>query len=121
MGEPCRRRYGRVNSINLAEVHVLDEEEIADCGIGKTLNISEGGILLETHFPIETDQFLNLTLALGDEIFEIKGKVIHSQRGDNGRYQNGVQFTEHNKLSSPLLKSFIVKSGGNGNMQKFLM
>lgn len=67
MGESCRRRYSRISSVNLTEVHVLDAEEIANCGIGKTLNISEGGILLETHFPIKINQFLNLTLALGDE------------------------------------------------------
>ncbi len=121
MVKSCRRRYSRVSSANLAEIYMLDKEEVADCGIGKTLNISEGGILLETHFPIETDQLLNLTLALGDDIFEIKGRVIHSQKKDNGKYQNGVQFTEYDKLPSPLLKLFIAKSGGNGNMQNIPM
>jgi hypothetical protein len=76
---------------------------------------------LETHFPIETDQFLDLTIALGDDIFDMKGKVIYSQRGENGKYRNGVQFTEYDKLLGPLLKSFIAKSDGNGDMQKILM
>lgn len=37
MAKP-HQKNPRVNALNLAEVHILDDSGIADCGIGRTLN-----------------------------------------------------------------------------------
>jgi hypothetical protein len=112
MAESYKRRHLRVNSLNLADVHILDNGGVANSGIGRTLNVSESGILLETHFPIDPNQQLALTLALGDDLLEIKGKVIYSRKADNGKYQNGIQFTDYDKPITPILKSFVKAFGG---------
>lgn len=112
MAESYRRQHQRINSLNLADVHILDGSGVANSGIGRTLNVSEAGILLETHFPINPNQQLALTLALGDDLLEIRGKVIYSRKGDNGKYQNGIQFTDYEKPVTPILKSFVKAFGG---------
>lgn len=113
MAESHQRKHQRVTSLNLADVHVLDNGGIANSGIGRTLNVSESGILLETHFPMNTDQQLALTIALGDELLEIRGKVVYSRKGDNGKYQNGIQFMGYDKPAMPILKSFMEAAGLN--------
>ncbi len=120
MAKPHRRKHPRVNALNLAEVHILDDSGIADCGIGRTLNVSEAGILLETHFPIEPDQVLDLTIALGDDILEIKGKVVYSRKESTGKYQNGVKFTESDKTTIPVLASFVKGFNGHQDILKIL-
>jgi len=112
MAEAYQRKHQRITSLNLADVHILDENGVANSGIGRTLNVSETGILLETHFPMDTDQQLALTIAIGDDLLEIKGKVVYSRKGNSGKYQNGIQFTDYNKPAMPILKSFMEAFGG---------
>ncbi len=107
MAESHQRKHRRITSLNLADVHILDGNDVANSGIGRTLNVSESGILLETHFPMDTDQQLALTIAIGDDLLEIKGKVVYSRKGNTGKYQNGIQFTDYNKPAMPMLKSFM--------------
>lgn len=120
MAKPHRRKHSRVNALNLAEVHILDDNGIADCGIGRTLNVSEAGVLLETYFPIEPDQILDLTIALGDDILEIKGQVIYSRKESTGKYQNGVKFTGYDKTTISALASFVKGFNGNEDILKML-
>ena len=57
-----KRKHMRINALNLSHVAVDDREDAVKQAIGRTLNVSETGILLETHFPIESDQNVELTL-----------------------------------------------------------
>ena len=59
-----KRRHIRIDSENLSHVAVEGGEGPVNEGIGKTLNISESGILLETHFTMESGQGVDLTLAI---------------------------------------------------------
>jgi len=66
-------------------------------GMGRTRNVSEGGLLLETHRPLEDGQTVLITLGLKDDLVEIRGRIIHQEPpasfSEETRYCAGVKFT----------------------------
>ncbi|MBC2736673.1 MAG: PilZ domain-containing protein [Desulfobacteraceae bacterium] len=102
-----KRKHMRVNALNLSHVAVDDREEAVKQAIGRTLNVSETGILLETHFPIESDQNVELTLGFEEDLVNLKGKVIHLLNGETGKFEMGIQFTDIDEEAILVIKDFI--------------
>lgn len=102
-----KRKSVRVNALNLSHVAVDDREEAVKQAIGRTLNVSETGILLETHFPIESDQNVELTLGFEEDLVNLKGKVIHLLNGETGKFEMGIQFTDIDEEAILVIKDFI--------------
>jgi Tfp pilus assembly protein PilZ len=84
-----------------------ENSEIVRQGMAKTLDVSQGGILMETHVPIDPQYTVSLTLGLKDEMTDIKGTVAHFRTDGNGKYQSGIQFMETQEATWPVLKKFI--------------
>ena len=103
-----RRHHPRIRALNLISYNCIDEaEEIVAQGMGRTLNISEGGILLETHIPIDPKNSIALTIGLEDELINIKGKVVFSMAGKNEKFEAGIEFREMQDSTLDILKKFI--------------
>jgi len=103
-----RRKHQRVHSLNLLSYVCFDENNRAVTqGMGKTLNVSEGGILLETHTPLERKHSVSMTMGLKDDTMDIKGKIIHSVTRGDGTIQTGIQFAETDEATRQGLKEFI--------------
>jgi len=104
-----KRKSQRINSHNLIFYVCLDEKNNPiDQGMGRTLNISEGGILLETHAFIDTNYIVSFTISLEDVIMDIKGKVTYSKKRDDGKFESGIQFIESDESKTRILKQFSV-------------
>lgn len=106
-----KRKHERIKSLNLSYICLDEDENIIKQGMGRTLNISESGILLETHFPIEPNHLIQLTISLEEDLLDLKGKPVHVRSSDEGKYEIGIQFIELDQVASKLLKKFI-SSGG---------
>ena len=106
-----KRKHERIKSLNLSYICLDEDENIIKQGMGRTLNISESGILLETHFPIEPDHLIQLTISLEEDLLDLKGKPVHVRSSDEGVYEIGIQFIELDQNATKLLKKFI-SSGG---------
>lgn len=104
-----KRKHMRVNALNLSHVAVDDQDTTVKQAIGRTLNVSETGILLETHFPIESDQNVELTLGFEENLVNLKGKVIHLLNGETGKFEMGIQFTDIDDEAIDVIKDFIEK------------
>ena len=104
-----KRKHHRINALNLSHVAVDDREESVKQAIGRTLNVSETGILLETHFPIESDQNVELTLGFEEDLVNLKGKVIHLLNGETGKFEMGIQFTDIDNQGVDVIRDFIKK------------
>jgi hypothetical protein len=104
-----KRKHRRVNTLNLSHVAVDDRETTVKQAIGRTLNVSETGILLETHFPIESDQRVELTLGFEENLVNLKGKVIHLLNGETGKFEMGIQFTDIDEEGIKVIQDFIDK------------
>ena len=70
-----KRKHQRIPSLNLSYICLDENNNIVKQGMGRTLNLSESGILLETHFPIELEYLVLMTIALKEDLLEIKGSL----------------------------------------------
>ncbi len=104
-----QRKHQRIQSLNLSYICLDENNNIVKQGMGRTLNISESGILLETQFPIESVNLVLMTIALQEDLLEIKGKPIHARSNKAGRFEVGIEFLEPDQDSIRLLESFICK------------
>lgn len=104
-----KRKHQRVASLNLLHVGVYKEGSLIKQGAGRTLNISESGILLEIHFPIDTDNvIIHLTIGLKEDLLEIKGKSVRYLQTESGKYQIGIMFDKiMDKTTDKILKGYI--------------
>lgn len=89
-----RRKKTRVDSLNLLEVSFGENETDANQGMGRTLNVSESGILLETYFPVDLKSALSLTIAIENELVHLNGKVIRHKAGKEGMFETAVEFID---------------------------
>jgi hypothetical protein len=102
-----KRKHQRILSLNLSYICLDENNNIVKQGMGRTLNISESGILLETHFPIEPEYLVLMTIALKEDLLEIKGKPIHSRSNETGEFEIGIEFLDPDQDSIRLLYNFI--------------
>jgi hypothetical protein len=102
-----KRKHERIQSLNLSYICLDEDQNIIKQGMGRTLNISESGILLETHFPVEPNHLVQLTISLEEELLDLKGKPVHVRASDEGKYEIGIQFVDLNQNASKLLKKFV--------------
>ena len=93
-----KRKHPRADITNLVSYRCMDDSgNQAKQGRGKSVNISQGGILIETHDPFEWQDILLLSIDIEDESVSIKGKVIYCNAANFGKYRTGIQFLETNK------------------------
>lgn len=103
-----KRRSPRVDSPNLLTYVCLDEKdnEVLQ-GMGRTLNVSEGGILLETHVPIDPRYSLLLTIAMEDDLMYFKGRIAHTRKREDGKFESGVAFIDLDEEKCEFLRQYI--------------
>ena len=95
-----RRRFIRPEALNLLDYLVVNNQgRQGEYSMGRTLNVSEGGILLESHIPLPQGEQVMITLGLRDELIDVMGRIIYTTFKD-GRHQNGIEFfhvADHDK------------------------
>ena len=108
-----KRKYPRTGSHNLVSYVCHDDKNRVVCeGMGRTLNVSEGSILLETRDAVDTSYSVSMTVALEDELMDIQGSVIFSKKRPNGNYETGIQFLGIEEKKIRFLRQFITIYGG---------
>ncbi|MBW2063773.1 MAG: PilZ domain-containing protein [Deltaproteobacteria bacterium] len=104
----ANRRSPRISSENLVSYILLNRNnQPIRQGIGRTLNVSEGGILLETYSPIEGRNMLSLAIGLENDLMEFKGKTIYSKSLRDGRFELGIKFVDLDEKKLNFLKQYI--------------
>jgi c-di-GMP-binding flagellar brake protein YcgR len=101
-----RRKHPRVEINNLISYICIDDSgNQTKEGRGRAINISQGGILIETHDSFEWMDILILAINIEDESVSIKGKVIYCNADDFGKFRTGIQFLE----TKEKILSFVIK------------
>ncbi len=102
------RKHVRVDSVNLLNFEYFGEnQEKESQGMGRTLNLSEAGLLLETNSLLAEDLELSLNIGLKEEILSVNGKVIYSEAGDTGMFKCGIHFENVGVNDFMVLKSHL--------------
>lgn len=118
MQDPKRRKFERNRALNLVDYIILDEDgRRLSRGMGRTRNVSEGGLLLETHRPLQDGQIVLITLGLKEDTVQLRGKIMHQEPpasfSEDTRYCAGVKFTATNKQGMEALKKYIMALRGS--------
>ncbi len=109
MAEAQRRKWDRKKTLNLLDYVILGDDGVfLRRGMGRTRNVSEGGLLLETHRPLKEGEEVLITLGLKEDLVRLRGRVVH-QAPPNEEYRHcaGVKFTHMNKEDRDTLKRYI--------------
>ena len=88
-----KRKHNRIDSLNLLSYVQFDvnNNEVTQ-GMGRTLNVSESGILLETHVVLDLNAMVLLTIGLEEDLVAIRGEVMHSKPGEEEKYESIGQY-----------------------------
>ncbi|MBW1799818.1 MAG: PilZ domain-containing protein [Deltaproteobacteria bacterium] len=109
MNHTNKRSEIRHSSFNLLYFVCYDQNDNQITqGMGRTLNVSEGGILLETYVPIDKDMTVFLTIALEDDLMDFKGKAAHIKKCEGGKYEFGMEFIEMDEQRRLHLKQYML-------------
>ena len=111
MGEVNQRQYARVETCNLISYACIDAQGATiKRGMGKALDISQNGLMLESSCPIESEFISLLSADPDDRLVNIVGKVAYTRRGRSGSYKIGIRFTgsheENVKFATSMIKTF---------------
>jgi hypothetical protein len=101
------RKHRRVYSLNLSYVCLDEEGKIVKQGMGRTLNLSESGILLETHFAIALEHTVILSMGLEDRLVDVKGRPVHVRSSRPDVYEVGIEFIDPDENALTTVREFL--------------
>ncbi|MBU0676365.1 MAG: PilZ domain-containing protein [Proteobacteria bacterium] len=103
-----KRGSDRKDTLNLLDYVVIDEHGTKkERAMARTLNVSEKGILVETHIRFEKGQELLITIGLKNELFEVRGRVAHTEDCGLEAFCSGVEFFEVKPDELIILRKFL--------------
>jgi len=103
-----KRKHERIASTNLLNFVCMSEDgEPCQQGMGRTLNVSESGILLETPKPIDTQTRISITIGIEEELVDLEGTVVFLKENAEGAYEAGIQFSQISDKERLFLLRFI--------------
>ncbi|MFO7706791.1 MAG: PilZ domain-containing protein [Desulfobacterales bacterium] len=111
MGESDKRQYTRVETCNLISYACCDDAgRTLKQGMGRALDISQNGLLLECGSPIDSERISLMSADPDDRLIEIEGVVAYSRRSPDGYYRVGIRFSglpeENVRFAASLIKTF---------------
>lgn len=106
-----KRKYPRVN------IHVLayydcynDDEELFEQNLGVILDVSIGGLLIETKDIVEANYVKIVFVSHKNKVLSITGSVAYSKKTDIDKAKTGVCFhgteSENIKLVTNLIRTY---------------
>jgi hypothetical protein len=85
--------------------------------MGRTLDISLGGILIETHVRIESKYILLMAVGFEDELIDIKGEVVYCREGAPGMFESGVRFLETDERMNKIIEALVTTFNRGENQE----
>jgi hypothetical protein len=107
-----RRKSERVVSFNLLSYVCFDaDQKPLEQGMGKTLDIGLGGLMMETNVPIDAEYILLMSTNFTEELIKIRGEVVFCRESESKTFHTGIRFLEKSekirKIVSDMLAFYI--------------
>jgi c-di-GMP-binding flagellar brake protein YcgR len=103
-----KRKYQRIKTHNLLSYVCIDDSgNPTEERMGTAIEISQGGLFIETHNPLKPQDVLLITIDIQGELVPIKGRVVHCRTDDSGKFRTGIQFLEFNEKILSFVTSLI--------------
>ena len=88
-----RRKFPRVPTRNVVSYLSTDKRgNKLNQGMGRAMDISQSGILLETTQRIDSENIILEFVDLEDNLVSIKGKVAYCNSYDRKKFKTGISF-----------------------------
>ena len=105
-----KRKYPRINIWVLASFECYNEDgELFDRKLGAILDISLGGMLIETDDIIKANYVEIVFVNDKNKLMSIVGSIVHSRKSENGKAKTGLCFhgadTENVKIATNLIRA----------------
>jgi nucleoid DNA-binding protein len=86
-----------------------------DQKICRSMNVSQGGVKLQSNFPVDSGEELDVTIALGGNLVAFKGKVVYVASSEGESFEFGISIEEIEDQDKVTLTQFIHYSMGSGH------
>jgi len=105
-----KRKYPRVNIYILASFDCFDEDgELFDQKLGVILDISLGGMLIETDDIVKANYVEIVFVNYEQKLMSIVGSIVHSRKPESGKAKTGICFhgadSENIKIATNLIRT----------------
>ena len=99
-----------MDSVHLISYTQFDDaKNPVEMGMCKTLDLSQGGVTIQTHRSFPVDTGLEMVIALEERLIKPKGKVVHVRKVGTDLYDVGVCFTEIGEADRVAMVEFFRK------------
>ena len=103
-----RRTHSRLDTLNILSYELLDPKAgFGWRGMGRTLNVSENGLLLEIYSPLEKGQSIALTVGFEESLVSLRAQVMHVETTGNDRYHAGIELREIDAQARGVFQRYI--------------
>jgi hypothetical protein len=102
-----KRKHQRIDSLNLSYICLDEDQHVVKQGMGRTLNLSESGILLETYFPIGAEHTVILSIGLEESLLDVKGRPVYTRPKEQGMYEVGIEFLDPDENILQTIRHFL--------------
>jgi hypothetical protein len=104
-----KSRTRRLETLNLVSFIHRDADDRVDLqSVGRTLDLSEGGILLETPQPVPAgNNVVDITLGIREHVIHTLGEIVHQRVLENGNFGIGIAFSNLSSEDSLAIKNFL--------------
>jgi integration host factor subunit beta len=86
-----------------------------DQKICRSMNVSQRGVRLQSNFPVDSGELIDITIALGENLVAFKGKVVYVASSEDESFEFGISIEEINDQDRAALTQFIHYSMGSGH------
>lgn len=102
-----RRRHQRFETLNLVYYVVKRDGSELSQDMGRTLDASDRGLLIETRIPLVEGLQLNMDIAFADTILKLRGEVVHTHVTESDMYLSGIEFSPMDDGTRAQLKEYL--------------
>ena len=111
-----KRKDHRVKTQNLISYFSLDKAgKIISHGLGIAMDISKGGILLQTPDAIQSNLIILAATDRKNNLFEVKGELAYSERIFFGTFFSGIKFIDSNERVKIFIVNLIKEYNSHGH------
>ena len=86
-----------------------------DQKICRSMNVSQRGVRLQSSFPVDYGEVLDVTMALGENLVAFKGKVVYVTSSEDHGFEFGISIEDIENQDRVTLTQFIYYSKGSGH------
>ena len=85
-----------------------------DQKISRSMNVSQGGVRLQSSFLVNSGEVLDITMALGEDLVAFKGKVVYVTSSEDQGFEFGISIEDIEHQDRIALTHFIDDFKGSG-------